>query len=113
MGEVPLQDWVGRSQELVDTIHPTQVQGLSATLNAAQPLAALPGDRLPELWHWLYFLPHGADVRDRRRTATPSAAASCRRWRWTGGCGPAGGSTFHGELRVGDVGATALARSSR
>ena len=30
MGEVRLQDWVGRSQEVADTIHPLPVRAFSA-----------------------------------------------------------------------------------
>jgi 3-methylfumaryl-CoA hydratase len=100
MGEVRLQDWVGRTQEVADRIHPLHVQGFSATLN--RPLAALPGDPLPELWHWLYFLPTvtqseiGPDGHPKRGGFLPPVELDRRMW--------AGGRlTFHGELRVGDA----------
>ena len=100
MGEARLQDWVGRSQEVADTIHPLHVRAFSATLN--RPLAATPGERLPELWHWLYFLPTvprseiGPDGHPKRGGFLPPVALDRRMW--------AGGRlTFHGELRVGDA----------
>jgi hypothetical protein len=49
MGEVPLEDWVGRSQELADHLHPLPVRAFAATLNTA--LEPTSGDLLPELWH--------------------------------------------------------------
>ena len=100
MGEARLQDWVGRSQEVADTIHPLHVRAFSATLNA--PLAAEPGDPLPELWHWLYFLPTvpmaeiGPDGHPRRGGFLPPVELDRRMW--------AGGRlSFHGALRVGDA----------
>ena len=51
-----LQSWVGRSERVEDTINPTPVVALTATLDhPATPLVA--GTPLPPLWHWLYFLP--------------------------------------------------------
>ena len=48
--------WVGRSDTVQDTLGPTPVAALAATLD--HPAAAVhPGDALPPLWHWLYFLP--------------------------------------------------------
>ena len=44
--------------------------GLSATLDYATPRAA-PGEPLPPLWHWLYFLP----------ATTPVESSPGRRWR--------------------------------
>ena len=49
MGEVRLQDWVSRSQELTDHVHDLPVRAFAATLNA--PVEARPGNVLPELWH--------------------------------------------------------------
>jgi 3-methylfumaryl-CoA hydratase len=57
--EQPMQDitaWVGRSETVHDTITPTPVMALTATLD--HPAAPVPpGTPLPPLWHWLYFLP--------------------------------------------------------
>ena len=48
--------WVGRSETVHDTITPTPVMALTATLD--HPAAPVPpGTPLPPLWHWLYFLP--------------------------------------------------------
>jgi 3-methylfumaryl-CoA hydratase len=100
MGEVRLQDWVGRTQEVTDRVQPLAVRAFSATLNA--PLPAAEGDELPELWHWLHFLPVvtmaevGADGHPRRGGFLPPVPLDRRMW--------AGGRlTFHEPLRVGDA----------
>lgn len=49
-----LQDWIGRSQDIQDTITEVPVKAMAAVLDLA-PLEA--GAALPPLWHWLYFLP--------------------------------------------------------
>ena len=54
--ENQLQSWIGRSQTVMDTVGPTPVQALHATLDHAA-LPVEPGSVLPPLWHWLYFLP--------------------------------------------------------
>ncbi|HWP12428.1 MAG TPA: acyl-CoA dehydrogenase, partial [Ramlibacter sp.] len=51
-----LQDWVGKTETLADTVTPVPVRALSATLDLPVPDAS-PGLALPPLWHWLYFLP--------------------------------------------------------
>ena len=51
-----LQEWIGKTESLQDTITATPVKALSATLDRRDP-APSPGTFLPELWHWLYFLP--------------------------------------------------------
>ena len=100
MGEARLQDWEGKSQEVADTIHPLHVRAFAAILNA--PLPAEPGDLLPELWHWLYFLPTvttaeiGPDGHPRRGGFLPPVELDRRMW--------AGGQLqFHSPLRVGDA----------
>ncbi len=46
--------WVGRSEQLRDTIAAGRAQAMQATLDDDQaPLH--PGDALPPLWHWAYF----------------------------------------------------------
>ena len=51
-----LNSWIGRSETLRDTVGPTPVVALAATLDhPATPVDA--GTPLPPLWHWLYFLP--------------------------------------------------------
>ena len=48
--------WIGRSETLHDTLGPTPVLALAATLDHPAP-PVTPGTPLPPLWHWLYFLP--------------------------------------------------------
>ena len=95
-----LQAWIGRSQTLHDTIHPTPVLALAATLD--HPAAAcVPGSALPLLWHWLYFLPlHrqsdiGPDGHAKRGGFMPPVPLPRRMW--------AGSQfDFRSPLRVGD-----------
>ena len=48
------RDWIGRSEEVSDTIDPLRARAMQAALD--DPGAPLePGDALPPLWHWLYF----------------------------------------------------------
>jgi 3-methylfumaryl-CoA hydratase len=51
-----LETWVGNQEELVDTITVAPLKGLSATLDRHDTWQLSGGDRLPALWHWLYFL---------------------------------------------------------
>ena len=101
MGDVRLEDWLGRSRELVDQVHPTPVRACAVTLDDAAAANTQPGDPLPELWHWLYFLPMvpmaeiGADGHPKRGGFLPPIALDRRMW--------AGGRLiFHEPLRIGD-----------
>jgi 3-methylfumaryl-CoA hydratase len=51
-----LRDWIGRSETVHDTVNPTPVVALTATLDHP-PADISAGTPLPPLWHWLYFLP--------------------------------------------------------
>ncbi len=51
-----LQSWVGKTETLSDTVTAAPVRALSATLDR-EDTDPVPGSSLPELWHWLYFLP--------------------------------------------------------
>jgi 3-methylfumaryl-CoA hydratase len=51
-----LRAWVGRTESSVDTVTAPPMAALSATLDRDDPFPR-PGDPLPILWHWLYFLP--------------------------------------------------------
>ncbi len=101
-----LTAWVGRSETVHDTLGPTPVAALAATLDhPAEPV--LVGNALPPLWHWLYFLPlHrqseiGADGHAKRGGFLPPVPLPRRMW--------AGGRfEFRAPLRVGD----AVARTS-
>lgn len=80
-----LQAWQGRTETLKDTLTLTPVNALSASLDRADPSAA-PGDTLPPLWHWLYFLPHapqsqiGADGHPQRGGFLPPVPLPRRMW---------------------------------
>jgi 3-methylfumaryl-CoA hydratase len=91
--------WVGRTEVLGDRAEAEPVRRLAATLDL--PLEPRPGDALPELWYWLFFLPVapaarlGADGHPRRGGFLPPVPLERRMW--------AGSRiAFHGQLRVGD-----------
>lgn len=105
-----LQDWLGRSETVHDTVTATPFAALTATLDwppGALPSRPAEGTPLPPLWHWLYFLPMdrqseiGADGHVKRGGFLPLVPLPRRMW--------AGSDfAFHEPLRVGD----ALARTS-
>ena len=97
---VHLQQWIGRAETHSDVITPVPVAALAATLDREDP-PPQPGDALPPLWHWLYFLPvHrqselGADGHAQRGGFLPPVPLPRRMW--------AGGRLeFHRPLRVGE-----------
>ncbi|QHE88408.1 FAS1-like dehydratase domain-containing protein [Hydrogenophaga sp. BPS33] len=101
-----LRAWIGRSETVHDTIHPTPVAALTATLDHPAADVAM-GSVLPPLWHWLYFLPlHrqsdiGADGHAKRGGFLPPVPLPRRMW--------AGSQfEFRTPIRVGD----AVARTS-
>jgi 3-methylfumaryl-CoA hydratase len=51
-----LREWRGRTESRPDEVTPAPIAALSATLDRNDPFPR-PGDPLPPLWHWLYFLP--------------------------------------------------------
>jgi len=51
-----LESWIGRTESRDDVVTVAPIQALAATLDRDDPIPR-PGDRLPLLWHWLYFLP--------------------------------------------------------
>jgi 3-methylfumaryl-CoA hydratase len=51
-----LQEWLGKTETLQDIVTAAPVRALSATLDRLDP-SPNNGTFLPELWHWLYFLP--------------------------------------------------------
>jgi 3-methylfumaryl-CoA hydratase len=96
-----LRSWIGRSEVTDDTVTTVPVKALSATLDRDDP-SPRPGDALPPLWHWLYFLPlHreselGEDGHAKRGGFLPPVPLPRRMW--------AGGRfVFHQPLRVGEV----------
>ena len=95
-----LNEWVGRTEQVVDTVTPTPYAALSATFDRPAERPAV-GTVLPYLWHWLYFLPlHrqseiGADGHAKRGGFLPPVPLPRRMW--------AGSQfQFHQPLRVGD-----------
>ena len=51
-----LQEWLGKTETIHDVVTAAPVKALSATLDRSDA-APNDGTFLPELWHWLYFLP--------------------------------------------------------
>jgi 3-methylfumaryl-CoA hydratase len=98
--DAELGRWIGRTDTTEDTIVPTPVRALNATLDHA-PIDARHGLALPPLWHWLYFLPlHrqseiGPDGHARRGGFLPPVPLPRRMW--------AGSQfEFRAPIRVGD-----------
>ncbi|MBI2313764.1 MAG: MaoC family dehydratase N-terminal domain-containing protein [Betaproteobacteria bacterium] len=95
-----LRQWIGRTQRASDTVTAAPMAALAATLDRDDP-APRPGDPLPPLWHWLYFLPAarqselGPDGHPRRGGFLPPVPLPRRMW--------AGGRfSFVRPLRVGE-----------
>lgn len=103
-----LQAWVGKTETLNDIVTAAPVRALSATLDR-DDTDPVPGTALPELWHWLYFLPMarqsslGPDGHPQRGGFLPPVPLPRRMW--------AGGRLqWHQQvLQVGD----AVTRTSR
>jgi 3-methylfumaryl-CoA hydratase len=96
-----LRGWIGRTETLTDLVAPAPVRALTATLDRDDANAPdRPGDAIPPLWHWLYFLPAhrqseiGPDGHARRGGFVPPVPLPRRMW--------AGSQLqFHAPLRVG------------
>jgi 3-methylfumaryl-CoA hydratase len=93
-----LRSWIGREEVLNDRVTRFPVAAMAATLDRdeAPPTA---NDALPDLWHWLYFLPTarqsvlGPDGHPARGGFLPPVPLPRRMW--------AGGRfVFHQPLRV-------------
>jgi len=80
-----LQEWLGKTESLEDTVTAAPVKALSATLDRSDP-APIKGTLLPELWHWLYFLPSapqseiGSDGHPKRGGFLPPVPLPRRMW---------------------------------
>lgn len=80
-----LKSWIGKSETHVDAVTPVPVAALAATLDRHDP-PPRPGDVLPPLWHWLYFLPLSAasdlapDGHARRGGFLPPVTLPRRMW---------------------------------
>ena len=93
-----LRSWIGRQETVGDRATLVPAQALSATLDRDDPQPK-PGDPLPPLWHWLYFLPLarqseiGPDGHPKRGGFLPPVPLPRRMW--------AGGRfTFHQPLKL-------------
>ena len=79
-----LQGWIGRQETRHDSATLVPLQALSATLDRDESWS--PGDEVPPLWHWLYFLPlHrqseiGPDGHARRGGFLPPVPLPRRMW---------------------------------
>jgi len=94
-----LKTWIGKTETLHDVVTLFPVQALASTFN--QSMQYKEGDVLPELWHWLYFLPNapmsevGPDGHPKRGGFLPPVPLPRRMW--------AGSRlTWHHPLKVGD-----------
>ncbi|KGJ23056.1 FAS1-like dehydratase domain-containing protein [Paracoccus sanguinis] len=93
-----LTDWIGRSETATETLRPFPADALAATLDRDERYPE--GGALPDLWHWLYFLPlhrlseSGRDGHAARGGFLPPVPLPRRMW---------AGSRFrfHTPLRVG------------
>lgn len=100
MSDINLQDWVGKKEEITDHIYPTPVKAFALTLNYTD-FEAKAGDVLPEIWHWLYFLPIvpmaevGPDGHPKRGGFLPPITLERRMW-------ASGRLTFHHDLLIGE-----------
>lgn len=101
MPEVDWGDWVGRTEVLSDAVSETPARALAATFDRSDLAALQPGDALPPVWVWLYFLPLvassglGPDGHPRRGGFLPPVPLARRMW--------AGSRcTFHDAIRIGD-----------
>jgi 3-methylfumaryl-CoA hydratase len=80
-----LQEWLGKTETLLDTVTSAPVKALAATLDRPDP-APSKGTFLPELWHWLYFLPCalqseiGVDGHPKRGGFLPPVPLPRRMW---------------------------------
>lgn len=92
-------DWIGKTETRSDIVTAGPISALSATLDRDDP-PPRPGDPLPPLWHWLFFLDRhraselGPDGHARRGGLLPPVPLPRRMW--------AGSRfVFHHPLRVG------------
>jgi 3-methylfumaryl-CoA hydratase len=102
-----IRTWIGRTETRTDVATAAPVAALSATLDRSDP-EPVPGNVVPPLWHWLYFLPisplgeAGPDGHPKRGGFLPPVPLPRRMF--------AGGRLeFHRPLQVGEK----ITRTSR
>lgn len=96
-----LEDWIGKEELKKDTVTAAPVYGMRSLLDYDDMIVDS-GVELPELWHWLYFLPAirqsrlGEDGHPKRGGFLPPVTLPRRMW--------VGGSfRFLNSLKVGDM----------
>ncbi len=101
MADTGLQAWIGRTEVSTDVLLDFPVRAFAATLNQTGHAIPQPGDEVPALWLWLFFLPVapmseiGPDGHPKRGGFLPPIALERRMW--------AGSRcVFHGVPRIGD-----------
>jgi 3-methylfumaryl-CoA hydratase len=102
-----LRAWIGKTETVDDAVSSAPLRAMAATLDLEVP-SPTPGDPIPPLWHWLYFLPTprqsaiGPDGHAKRGGFLPPIELPRRMW--------AGSRVeFAQPLRVGQ----AISRTSR
>jgi 3-methylfumaryl-CoA hydratase len=100
MFQVNAMNWLGRSEAIEDTLRLQPANFMAATLD--RDIVLRHGDKLPPLWHWLYFLEAkpasqlGRDGHPKKGGFLPPVKLPRRMW--------AGGRfTFHAPLRLGET----------
>jgi len=95
-----IRDWIGFTETMTELIAARPVAALNATLDRDDVFPG-PGDPLPPLYHWLYFLPLAktsaldADGHPRRGGFLPPVTLPRRMW-------ASSDVTFTGQLRIGE-----------
>lgn len=80
-----LKKWIGRTDTVYDSITLAPARGLNASLDYSGSVPQ-PGEPLPPLWHWLYFLPQycqselGPDGHEKRGRFLPPVPFPRRMW---------------------------------
>ena len=70
------EDWIGKTQEIEDKLEVSPLNRMAATLNERRREYSI-GEKVPTLWHWLYFLNLplqknlGADGHEKRQGFMP------------------------------------------
>jgi 3-methylfumaryl-CoA hydratase len=100
VSQINLQDWIGKTETVADHVYPTPIKALARTFDN-KSFDAIEGNELPEIWHWLYFLPMaaiseiGSDGHQKRGGFLPPVTLERRMW-------ASSRIKFHQHLIIGD-----------